>query len=393
MGNVRYDDALLDRLRAAGDPGADAVVAELARSGEVGTVGKVLRHLIDNDQPVPAELPSAAAGWLERTSELPGWVDQAKLERGCKLVVDHGPQVCVALATASLVFCYAGYPGVKVLTFSHRLDQDAYRRVGETAQFLLAVTTPGSLGEGGRGIRKIQKVRLLHASIRHLIATSGRWDSHADGVPICQEDLSGTLLSFSWIVVESLRKLGVRVDAQEAEDYDYRWRVIGEMLGVDSAGIPPDLSAAAELAAAIARRNHRPSEEGAAMTRALFEMHANSLPPGFEGVAPAITRHLLGDGLCDLLGVQRSRWDRVIRRQSPVTRLIDRVQSAEGPVGSLTRLVGGGLLSRRAVEMAGRRSASFSIPVPAGLERSWTASGVFPQIDPALVEIARADNG
>ena len=128
-----------------------------------------LRHLIDNDQPVPAELPPSMARWLEETGELPEWADRERLDHGCSVVVEHGPQVCVALATASLVYCYAGYPGVKVLTFSHRLDQDAYRRVGETAQFVLAVMPPGSLDAGGRGIRKIQKVRLLHAAIRHLV--------------------------------------------------------------------------------------------------------------------------------------------------------------------------------------------------------------------------------
>jgi hypothetical protein len=345
----------------------------------------VLRHLVDNDQPVPGELPDTIATWLEETRRLPDWVDRDRLERGCRLVVDHGPQVCLALSTASLVFCYAGYPGVKVLTFSHRLDQDAYRRVGETAQFLLSVTAPGSLGDGGRGIRKIQKVRLLHGSIRHLIDRSRRWDTAADGVPICQEDLAGTLLSFSWTVVDSLRKLGVAVSDAEGEDYHYRWRAIGEMLGVDPAVIPPDLAAAEQLAGAIARRNHRPSDEGIAMTSALFEMHANSLPPGFDGAAPAITRFLLGHEICDHVDVPRSRWDQRIARARRAVRLLDRAQSSRGPLGSLTQLVSAGLLNQRAVRMAGRRSASFSIPVPAGLEQRWTASGVFPQIDPELV--------
>ncbi len=104
-------------------------------------------------------------------------------------MVEHGPQVCVALATASLIYCYAGYPGVKALTFSRRLGQDADRRVGETAQFVLAVMAPGSPDPCGRGIRKIQKVRLLHAAIRHLVTGSGRWDVTADGEPICQVDL------------------------------------------------------------------------------------------------------------------------------------------------------------------------------------------------------------
>ena len=388
-----YDDALLDRLRATGDPSVDAVVEEVAARGEVRAVSGALRQLIDNDQPVPADLPRSMARWLEETGELPAWVDLDRLERGCRLVVEHGPQVCLALSTASLVYCYAAYPGVKVLAFSHRMDQDAYRRVGETAQFLLAVTAPGSLGEGGRGIRKIQKVRLLHASIRHLVAGSPRWDRAADGLPINQEDLAGTLLTFSWLVVESLRKLGLRMGPGEAEDFYYRWRVVGEMLGIDPAGIPPDLDAAGQLSAAIARRNHRRSDEGVLMTRALFEMHANSLPPGFEGAAPAITRHLLGDEICDYVGLTRSRWDRLLGPQAHIraARLLDRAQSARGPLGSLTQLVSAGILNQRAAKMAGRRSASFSIPVPAGLQQSWTASGVFPQFDASLLELAGAE--
>src|SRR5581483_11582471 len=173
--------------RRAGDPSADVVIGDLARTQQIRAVSQILRHLVDNDQPVPDELPPSIARWLEQTAELPTWVDRDRFERGCRLVVEHGPQVCVVLATASLVYCYAGYPGVKVLTFSRRLDHDAVRRVGETAQFVLNVMAPGSLGSGGRGIRKIQKVRLLHAGIRHLVTASRRWDLAGDG----GADLSG----------------------------------------------------------------------------------------------------------------------------------------------------------------------------------------------------------
>jgi uncharacterized protein (DUF2236 family) len=389
---VGYTEGFLDGLRRAGDPSADAVIDDLARRQQIRAVSGVLRHLVDNDQPVPAELPASIRRWLEETGELPQWADGDRLERGCAVVVEHGPQACVALGTASLVYCYAGYPGVKVLAFSHRLDQDATRRVGETAQFVLAVTAPGSLQPGGRGIRKIQKVRLLHAAIRHLVTASGRWDTVADGVPICQEDLAGTLISFTWIVVDALRKFGVHIGDQEAEDYHYRWRVIGEMLGVDPATIPADLAHARELAEAIAQRNHRHSAEGVEMTRALFELHANSLPSGFGGAAPALTRYLVGDEVCAMVGLPQTRWDKALGWQAGVGRVLDRAQSARGPIGSLTKLVGAGMLSQRFVQMAGRQSVSFSIPVPVELERSWTASGVFPRIDPELIQIARAES-
>jgi uncharacterized protein (DUF2236 family) len=382
--------AWLDDLRRAGDPSADAVIGDLARTQQIRAVSRVLRHLVDNDQPVPDELPPSIARWLEETGETPAWVDRDRFERGCAVVVEHGPQVCVVLATASLAYCYAGYPGVKVLTFSRRLDHDAVRRVGETAQFVLTVMAPGSLEAGGRGIRKIQKVRLLHAAIRHLVTTSRRWDVAGDGIPICQEDLAGTLMSFSAIVIDALRKLGVRVDDDEAEDYYYRWRAIGEMLGIDPAAIPADLAGARALVDLIAQRNHRSSPEGIEMTRALFELHANSLPPGFAGAAPALTRYLVGDELCELLDLPRTRWDRKVRWQAGVGRALERAQSARGPIGSLTKLVGAGMLNQRVAEMAGGRSASFSIPVPADLERSWTASGVFPAIDNELIQIAQA---
>ncbi len=379
-------------MRQAGDPSADALIDELARTEQIRAVSRILRHLVDNDQPLPDDVPPSLAEWLERTAEVPAWADQERLERGCTVVVEHGPQVCVALATASLVYCYAGYPGVKVLTFSRRLDHDAVRRVGETAQFVLSVMAPGSLHPGGRGIRKIQKVRLLHAAIRQLVSTSGRWSSETDGLPLCQEDLAGTLMSFSWIVIDSLGRLGVRVEDQEAEDYHYRWRVIGEMLGIDPAVIPVDLTGARELTDSIARRNHRRSPEGIEMTRALFELHANSLPPGFGGAAPALTRHLLGDEICSLVDLPRTRWDSGLCWQAGVGRALDRVQSARGPLGSLTKMVGAGMLNQHVVEMAGGRSASFSIPVPSELQRRWAASGIFPSmpsIDPELLQLAR----
>jgi ER-bound oxygenase mpaB/B'/Rubber oxygenase, catalytic domain len=383
---------LLDGLRRAGDPSADAVIDELARTEQIRAVSHALRHLVDNDQPVPAALPRSLIDWVEASAELPAWADRARLDRGCTVVVEHGPQVCVALATASLVYCYAGYPGVKVLTFSRRLDHDAVRRVGETAQFVLAVMAPGSLGAGGRAIRKVQKVRLLHAAIRHLVSASGRWDEAADGIPLCQEDLAGTLMSFSWIVIDSLRKLGVRVEDQEAEDYHYRWRVIGQMLGIDPAVIPTDLDGARELTGTIAQHNHRRSPEGIEMTRALFDLHAASLPAGFGGAAPALTRYLLGDELCALVDLPRTRWDTGLCWQAGVGRALHRAQAARGPLGSLTKMVGAGMLNQRVIEMAGDRSASFSIPVPPELQRRWAASGIFPSIDAELIALARAES-
>jgi hypothetical protein len=389
---MQFGDTLLDNMRQEGDPTADAVVEELAETGEIRAVSKVLRYLVDNDQAIPSEMPESIGRWLEDTAALPAWADYDRMVRGADLVVDHGPQVAMILATASLVYSYAGYPGVKVLTFSHRLDQDPYRRVGETAQFVLTVTNPGSLLPGGKGIRKIQKVRLLHASIRHLIRRSDRWDEEAWGVPICQEDLLGTMLSFSDIVVKSLRRLGVRVSDSEAEDYLYLWRAVGEMLGIRPDILPHSIPAAGEGTDAIMRRHHQRSDEGVLMTKALLEMHANSMPgPKFAGVAPALLRFLIGDEVCDMMEVPRTSWDRAMALNRRLGRIVDLAQSAPG-MSSFVNMLGAMILNQQATKMAGRRSASFAIPVPAEMSQRWSASGVFPTIDESAMRAVEAES-
>jgi hypothetical protein len=102
---VGTEQGLLAGLRQAGDASADTVIDDLARTQQIRTVSRVLRRLVDNDQPVPDELPPAVARWLADTAAVPVWADPDRLERGCTVVVEHGPQVCVALATASLVYC------------------------------------------------------------------------------------------------------------------------------------------------------------------------------------------------------------------------------------------------------------------------------------------------
>jgi hypothetical protein len=386
----RYPDALLDSWRTRGDPSADKVIDDLAATAEIRTVNALLKHLIRNEDPVPAQLPESAAAWLTDTGSLPDWADRGRMERGSRLVVDHGPQIAVILGAASLPYCYAAFPDVKVLTFSTRMASDPYRRVGETAQFVLAVTAPQGMSAQGKGIRKIQKVRLLHAAIRHLVGNSDRWDTESWGVPVNQDALVGTLMSFSVVVTRALERLGVKVSAAEADDYLYRWRVVGEMLGVAPDVIPPDLAAADELTDAFARRHHRSSPDGVLMTGALLEMIGNTLPPGLSRVGPSLMRYLCGDDLADKMEVPPARgWDTLIKLSGPLGRIANLAQSMPG-MAQVVNTLGAIFMSQASVQMAGRsRSASFAIPVPPTLEQRWTASGVFPRLDPqALAALA-----
>src|ERR1700756_2420128 len=200
-GSSKWTDALLDRMRKTGDELADKPVKKVLDSGGVDAVNALLRTLVRNDQPVPEELPAEIQDYLAESLALPEWADMRKIKRGQQLYDTWGVLITLCLFCASLPASYAAADGVKVLYLTARLDTDARRRVMETGQFLIDVLTVGGLDEHGKGRRTIQRVRLMHAAVRHLITarnelTPGMW--HPDwGTPINQEDLAGTLLSFS----------------------------------------------------------------------------------------------------------------------------------------------------------------------------------------------------
>jgi hypothetical protein len=58
----------------------------------------------------------------------------------------------------------------------------------------------------------------MHASVRRLSAASPYWKTEWN-VPVNQEDLLLTLMSFSWVVMDGLEKLGVTVSPTDQEAY------------------------------------------------------------------------------------------------------------------------------------------------------------------------------
>jgi hypothetical protein len=130
-------------------------------------------------------MPDEIRAYLVETLPLPDWADMGKIKRGQQLFETWGLEIACCLFCASLPSAYAAAKGVKVLYLTARLDTDARRRVMETGQFLIDVLTVGGLDdEHGKGRRTIQRVRLMHAAVRHLIMA--RNDQGAP--PVCGDE-------------------------------------------------------------------------------------------------------------------------------------------------------------------------------------------------------------
>ena len=157
---------------------------------------------------------------------MPDWADPPKLELAARLFERCSFAVATALFCSSLPQCFAFPEGARVLAASSSFESTPAGGCVETAHFVFDVARRGGLVGDGRGIRAAQKVRLVHAAVRHLCCAS-RLGPGPLGVPVNQQQLLGTTLSFSVVVTDALRAMGFELRDDEVEAWFHLWRVVG----------------------------------------------------------------------------------------------------------------------------------------------------------------------
>jgi hypothetical protein len=323
---MTYTEASMDALRHAGDELADATVATLFERGETGVFNTLMRYVSTVGAPLPDGLPEVAREYLHATRTPPDWVDWEEMERARLFFLDNNVHISTALSFAAMPACYVVPRVARLLSATHSLDYPA-KRMAETGQFTVYLMRPDAFEAGSRFIPAAQKVRLLHAAIRHHLVREDRWDVGADGTPICQEDMIGGQLFFSLLVLDSLHRPNIHMGVEGAEAYFYAWRVVGAMLGVDQDHVPRDLESARQFQDLYLTRYMGPSEEGARLTRQLIDLYEGVVPGTFfDPIVSALIRHLVGDTCADWLRVPRTPWDTVVRA---VPRLLGVLETIE----------------------------------------------------------------
>lgn len=310
----RWSDEKLDLFRTKLDPVADDVIAAVFARGDRHAVNKLMGDIFRTDQPVPPELPDEAEAYFNNVA-LPTWADPKQMELAQQLFTRTGWQVAMGLFCSSLPQSYAAARGAHVITQTQGLTKHTKQRIFETAQFLFDVMDEGALSPKGRGIRTIQKVRLMHATVRFMLLQrqDPKWDTARLGPPINQEDLAGTLMTFSVITLDALRILGVPYSVEEAEAWLHTWKVIGTLLGIDAELLPRDLLDGQELMEAIRERQWAESPDGKELIKPLVGMMEAYFPgTPLDGIPNALIRTLAGDVCADLLGLPPADWTRHI---------------------------------------------------------------------------------
>jgi hypothetical protein len=208
----------------------------------------------------------------------------------------------------------------------------------------------GLTGPKGGGVAQILKVRLIHAMVRNLIlrgppdAAFSTWqlesgpegvapirelasvqpgDSMAHalhvhgwnledrGLPNNQEQLAYTLLTFSYVFLRSMRRLGIRFTQYQEESYLHAWNVAGHVLGIHPGLMVHDMKTAKALFALMQARGRndwkrRPEERDPRhqLGQALIAAMQSVIPhPTYKWFPVLLTRRLVGRASSNDLGI------------------------------------------------------------------------------------------
>lgn len=316
------------------DPLADAAVLAFRELPKGEGWAQLQRGLEGGAASVPHAHPAIRA-LLREVEVVPPWVDWDVVDRAGELLLRAGPLGGLVLSLASLPYGYASPAGNKPLAFSGRLTEQAPRRLMETARFVHAVCVPRALHRGGDGFQVTLKVRVMHAQVRRLLWDSGRWDAEAWGEPINQHDLAATTLLFSVVVLDGLRKLGLRPSAREAKEYLHLWRYVGWLMGTDEALLPVTEAELLKLADLILVTQGEPDDDSRALTAALMTFGLKAARTVWERrrveltlpFSRAVAHHLLGRRMADGLGIERSTVGPVLPVLRRTLGVMERVRS------------------------------------------------------------------
>ncbi|MFG2023456.1 oxygenase MpaB family protein [Streptomyces sp. NPDC048825] len=264
-------------LLTAGDPLADAVIAELDLYGPQArrALDAGLKHGLTSLGQQP---PAAIAALLEQLEATPDRVDPLMLHRGDVVSLSVPPMwFGLCSITGALAHIYASPATARLLAGTGRPADMAARRLAETGVWARQTIRPGGLLPGRPGYVATVEVRLAHARMRATTLTD--WDMGARGLPIGQLDMARTWLGFTLIASQALTAVGIDIAPEEERRLYQYWSYVAHLLGLDESLHKDvvDHAGARRLQDLLDATTDTPDENSTALTAAMVEAQARAM--------------------------------------------------------------------------------------------------------------------
>jgi hypothetical protein len=284
--DIRWPVEFLKSMSLKTDPYAENLIHDIVLGNDFKSLRTLFTTLSNDHQTISdSALPKSVINYFNEEINLPTWADETKIALAQQVYERYGPQVALILNFKALPLCYSCKNGAQVLGSTGRLTEAnkdtsrAMRRLFETSQMVINVMSPGGLSPTGKGIITVKKVRLYHAAIRYYLCDETyakvKWDVNYYGQPINQEEMAGTLMAFSALVLNGLEELGAKLSSKEKDAYIHCWNIVGHFIGLHEELYPKNYREAWGLGIAIIKRNCEKSADNAQLTKSLLDFSDN----------------------------------------------------------------------------------------------------------------------
>lgn len=298
-----YQNDEFDRLRQIQDPLADQLVSQLIKNPDLITqINSWIEIPAEIEKSYPREFKDFFEFYLNQPD-----IPEEILVKGQKIFDQKGDLYLAMLGFYSLPYAYAFGDGAEVLVRSKRILSDIGRRLGETSSFIMDVFEPGAFITKKKALLTCAKVRLIHAFSRYFIEHYAKDWSTSFGKPINQEDLIGTNLSFSLIVIRGWKKMGFNVKSEDVDTIMRYWKWVGKLMGIEEVYWPENSKEAFQLEKHIRNRHLKRSDAGHQLLQALISYYKATIPDALISTqVEPILNFFLGKEASKVLGIKSS---------------------------------------------------------------------------------------
>ncbi|ERM83002.1 hypothetical protein P872_05145 [Rhodonellum psychrophilum GCM71 = DSM 17998] len=305
MGKLNlYTGEQFQALRQKGDPLADRVIADLIENPGLTTQ-------INSWSEIPLELPESFPDSLVQFfsffHQRPSFINNKRVKISQDYFEKEGNLYMAMLGFYSLPYSYAFADGAQVLVRSKRITEEAGKRLSETALFLLDTYRPGTFLTDDRALLSIAKVRLIHAFSRFFVRKYAKDWNDDWGIPVNQEDLIGTNLAFSLMVMRGMEKMNQFPGKEIHESVLHYWKIVGHYLGIEADVLPDTSKEAFELEKLIRKRHARSSEAGRILIQSLLNYYISVIPdPSMSKLTETLVAFFVGKEIAVVLGIKET---------------------------------------------------------------------------------------
>lgn len=298
-----YTEDQFNQLRKRQDPLADSAARILFEKPQLITKINQWKEIPDELGP---EFPEELCAFFQFFIDQKERASPEVLSLGQSFFEKNGDMYLGLLGLYSLPYCYAFGNGAEVLVRSRRILESIGTRLGETSVFVLDVFRPGAFFRDDRAYLSCAKIRLIHAFSRIFVEKYAKDWNPLFGKPINQEDLLGTSLAFSFIVLRGMIKLGINLDATSYQAVLSYWGWISKLLGVAEDYWPDNAKEAIALDRLIRNRQLRQSEAGKKLIGALAAYYKTTIPElGIRNSVDFLLSFFLGKEVATVLGLPK----------------------------------------------------------------------------------------